>query len=184
MRPAAAAPLPMKRLLLLLLLPLRLLATAPAPLPPYAAVESFVGGTWSAPLPAGKDGLPRSIELVFSWAQNHHGIRFDSVFVTGGQRSPYVSGMYVWNAATKQLEMVYTDADGSLTRGPVTFTDGILVHDLTETDSDGTVDQVQVRIAKFGQDAFTDEIYVLRSGAYVKVAAVRYQRAGSGPYHP
>jgi len=179
-----AAPPPMKRLLLLLLLPLRLLATSPAPLPPYAAVESFVGGTWSAALPPGKDGQPRSIELVFSWAQNHQGIRFDSTFVTGGKRSPYVSGMYAWNAATKRLEMIYTDADGSLTRGPVTFADGVLVHDLTETDSDGTVDQVQVRITKFGRDAFTDEIYVSRDAAYVRIAAVRYERAGSGPYHP
>jgi hypothetical protein len=175
----------MKRLLLLLaLVPLRLAATSPAPLPPYAAVASLVGGTWSATLPPGKDGAPRSIELTFAWAQNHQGIRFDSAFVSGDKHVPYVSGLYAFNAATKKLEMFYSDAEGSLTRGPVTLTDGVLIHDLTESDSDGTVDQVQVRIAKFGQDAFTDDIYVSRSGAFVRVASVRYERAGSGPYHP
>jgi hypothetical protein len=174
----------MKRLLLLLLVPLRLLATSPAPLPPYAPLESLVGGTWSAVLPAGKDGAPRTIELVFRWAQNHQGIRFDSSFVSAGERTPYVSGMYAFNAATKKLEMFYSDSEGSLTRGPVTLADGVLVHDLTESDSDGTVDMIQVRIAKFGQDAFTDDIYVSRDAAFVKIASVRYQRAGAGPYHP
>jgi hypothetical protein len=174
----------MKRLLLLLLVPLRLGAAAPAPLPPYAPLQSFVGGTWSAALPAGKDGAPRSIELVFTWAQNHQGIRFDSSFVSGTQRVPYVSGMYAWDAATKKLEMFYSDSEGSLTRGPVTLADGVLVHDLTESDSDGTVDLLQVRIAKVGQDAFTDDIYLRRDAAYVKIASVRYQRAGTGPYHP
>jgi hypothetical protein len=158
-------------------------AAAPA-VSPYAFLAPFVGGVWLGPLPAGKDGVARSIELHFAWTENRHGIRFASAIDNGTKRAPYVSGMYAWNAAKGKLEMFYTDASGSLVEGVVTQDGDVLVHDLTETNSDGTVDKVRVRLTKNDDDTFTNEIFILADGTYGKIAEVKYERAPDASHQP
>ncbi|HEY5227342.1 MAG TPA: hypothetical protein VIJ19_02320, partial [Opitutaceae bacterium] len=143
---------------------------------PYSAIESLVGGTWSGALPAGADGVARKIDLHFAWTENKQGIRFASTIVKGTRRVPYVSGMYAWNAAKKKLEMFYTDSSGSLTEGTVSQEGNALIHELTETNGDGTVDTVRVKLTKVGDDTFTNEIFILSDGNYGKIAEVKYER--------
>ena len=151
---------------------------------PYAFLQSFVGGSWLGPLPAGKDGGERSIELHFAWAENKHGIRFASAIVNGKRRAPYVSGMYAWNAAKGKLEMFYTDSGGSLTQGFVTQDGDALVEDLTETNTDKSVDTVRVKMTKLDDDTFTNEIFILEDGNYGKIAEVRYERQQDAAHQP
>jgi hypothetical protein len=143
---------------------------------PYAALEPLIGGSWSGALPAGADGVGRKIDLHFAWTENKQGIRFASTIVKGARRVPYVSGMYAWNASKKKLEMFYTDSSGSLTEGTVSQEGNALVHELTEANSDGTVDTVRVRLAKVDDDTFTNEIFILADGNYGKIAEVKYER--------
>jgi hypothetical protein len=192
------------RICLILLLPLALTGrsgadpapppakTTPVPTPVvqvpaaqrYAFLAPFIGGVWTGPLEAGKDGVARSIELHFAWAENKQGIRFASSIVRGTRRGPYVSGMYAWNAAKGKLEMFYTDSGGSLTQGVVTQDADVLVHDLTETNSDGTIDTVRVRLTKIDDDTFTNEIFILEDGNYGKIAEVRYARDPDTGHQP
>jgi len=148
----------------------------PIPMSPYAAIQSLVGGTWSGLLPAGPDGIAPTIDLHFAWAENRHGVRFASTIVKGNRRVPYVSGMYAWNAAKHKLEMFYTDSTGSLTEGTASQEGNVLVHELTEANSDGTVDSVRVKLTKVDDDVFTNEIFLLADGNYAKIAEVRYER--------
>lgn len=161
---------------------------APAPAPvvvaPYAFLKALVGGSWLGPLPPGKDRGERSIELRFALAENKHGIRFASTIVNGTRRAPYVSGMYAWNAAKGKLEMFYTDSGGSLTEGLVTQDGDALVEDLTETNSDKSVDTVRVKMTKIDDDTFTNEIFILADGNYGKIAEVRYERQQDAPHQP
>jgi hypothetical protein len=147
---------------------------------PYAILESLVGGLWVAPVAPEKDGVPAlTIELRFAWAANQQGVRFDSSFVRAGKISPYTSGMYFWNAARHQLGMLYTDSGPSLAEGLITIEEGnVLVHDLTITDATGKAEPVQVRLTKVSADAFTNDIYVKKNGAWEKFVAVRYERHG------
>jgi hypothetical protein len=148
----------------------------PPALSPYAAIQSLVGGTWTGLLPAGPDGVAPSIDLHFAWAENRKGVRFASTIVKGNRRFPYVSGMYAWNAAKHKLEMFYTDSSGSLTEGMVSVEGNALVHELTESNSDGSVDSVRVKLTKVDDDVFTNEIFLLADGTYAKIAEVRYER--------
>jgi hypothetical protein len=43
---------------------------------------------------------------------------------------------------------------------------------------------VRVRLTKVGADAFTNEISILREGAYRKIAEVRYERHRGEPHQP
>lgn len=155
-----------------------------APVAPYAFLEPFIGGAWSGPLGPGKDGVERTIELHFAWAENKHGIRFASAIVNGDRRAQYVSGMYAWNAAKGKLEMFYTDSGGSLAEGLVTQDGAALVEDLTETNSDRSVDTVRVRMTKLDDDTFTNEIFILADGTYGKIAEVRYERVQDPAHQP
>jgi hypothetical protein len=152
----------------------------PTPVPPavspYAAIKSLVGGTWTGILPQGPDGIAPTIDLHFAWAENRHGVRFASTIVKGNRRVPYVSGMYAWNAAKQKLEIFYTDSTGSLTEGTVTQEGNSLIQELTESNSDGTIDSVRVRLTKVDDDVFTNEISLLADGNYAKIAEVRYER--------
>ena len=170
--------------------------TAPPPAPaqtpapaapaaaPYAFLQSFVGAAWLGPRPAGKDGGERSIELHFAWAENKRGIRFASAIVNGKRRAPYVSGMYAWNAAKGKLEMFYTDSGGSLAEGVATQDGDVLTEDLSETNSDKSVDTVRVKLTKLDDDTFTNEIFILEAGSYGKIAEVRYERQQDPAHQP
>jgi hypothetical protein len=155
-----------------------------AAVPPYAFLQSFVGGAWLGPLPPGKDGGERSIELHFAWTENKRGIRFASAIVNGKRRAPYVSGMYAWNAAKGKLEMFYTDSGGSLTEGVAVPDGDALIEDLTETNSDKSVDTVRVKMTKVDDDTFTNEIFILEGGSYGKIAEVRYERQQDPAHQP
>jgi hypothetical protein len=151
--------------------------SAPA-VSPYAVLESFVGGVWSGALAPQKDGIPLRIELRFAWAENKQGMRFDSSFVKGEKRAPYTSGMYAWNAAKGKLVIFYTDSSASLSEGTIVQEENVLVHDFTVSNKDGTIDTARVRLTKVNADVFTNEIFLLKNDAWVKIVEVRYERHG------
>lgn len=143
---------------------------------PYASLESLVGGTWVAKLPPQKDRPTMRLELRFAWNENKQGLRFDSTWFINEKPSPYTSGMYAWNAAKKSLVMFYTDASGALTEGGVTPEGNVLAHELTLTNKNGTVENIRVRLTKLADDAFTNEIFTQKDGAWSKFIEVRYER--------
>jgi hypothetical protein len=143
---------------------------------PYQVLESLVGGVWVATLPPQKDGSTIGIELRLVWNENKQGVHFDSTWLVGDKRAPYTSGMYAWNAAKKSLVIYYTDSSGSLTEGSVTREGNVLAHEMTVTNKDGSIDRVRTRLSKLGGDAFTNEIFVEKDGAWTKFVEVRYKR--------
>jgi hypothetical protein len=164
-------------LLLTFAVPPSIRAAEPAPAAtPLATLASFVGGVWSGDLPREKDGPEMKIELRFTWAENKRALRFDSFFVQGDKRSPYTSGMYGWNPATKKFVIFYTDNSGSLVEGPVTPVGDMLVHELTIIDAKGKVDTALVRLARESADAFTNTIYLRKNDAWEKFVEVHYVR--------
>jgi hypothetical protein len=143
---------------------------------PYAILESFVGGVWSAEIPSQSGGLPSRVEMHFSWLENKQGLRFDSIFVQGNKSAPYTSGVYVWNPVKQKLQIVYSDGSGNLTEGIVAQDGNVLVHDLTVSKREGTVESVRSRLTKVEANLFTNEIFVFKDKAWSRIVEARYQR--------
>ena len=148
-------------------------SAAPAPLAPLA---SLVGGTWVASVPTPAGNPPVKIELHFDWTENRQAIRFDSAFVSGDKKRPYTSGLYGWNAAKGKIAIFYMDSGGSLTEGDIGLEDGVLVNELRSTELSGKVSPIRVFLTKLGEDAFTNDIYVQKDGAWAPFVKVRYER--------
>lgn len=169
-------------LLLLLLLFSASVCFGGAPeISPYAPLSFLVGGVWSAGLPPDKFGNDLRIDLRCEWAGNRQGIRFESAFVRRGKAAPYSSGMYVWDPVKSKLTIIYTDDEGALTQEVLTEAGGVLVHDLTVANKDGTVDVVHTKLTKLGEDTFTNEISIKKGGDWQKIAAPRYERHPEPP---
>jgi len=167
---------------LLFLLPFLALASAQAAEHPseLAPVAPLVGQAWLADVPQPKDAAALQLEAKFDWAENGQAIRFTSAWVRGGKKSPYTSGFYAWNAAKKQIVIFYTDAQGSLTEGSATVENGALVHELSVAEKEGTMTPVQTRLAfKPGGEAWTNEIFIKKDGAWTPFVAVTYARPKS-----
>ncbi len=150
--------------------------TKPAPVSPLAPLESLVGGTWIADVPVPGDQPPLQLELHFTWAENHHAIRFASAWVRGEKRSPYTDGLYAWNAAKQKIAIFYTDFGGNLVEGLIAPDGASLVNDLVSTAPDGKTTPIQVRLTKDGPDAFTNAIFLQKDGAWTPFVSVRYER--------
>ncbi len=146
-----------------------------APLDPLAFL---VGGTWVGTDVAGaKDGSALTIELTFTWTENHQAIRFDSSFVQGDKRKAYTSGMYAWNGEKKKVAIVYSDSSGALTEGLISRDrDEVFVNDLVVNDAKVGSYPVQVRLTRVGLEAFTNEIFLQKEGKWVLLVNVRYER--------
>jgi hypothetical protein len=171
----------MKKILLIgtLLLSLRAFAADESPAAaesPLAPLASLVGGTWIGPVPVPAGKPPMHIELHFTWAQNRKAIRFESAFVAEGKKRPYVDGMYGWNAAKGKIVITYMDSGGSLTEGLITLEDGVLVNELVSIDPKGIVTPIRVKVTKVGENAFTNDIYLQKDGAWAPFVNVRYER--------
>ena len=168
---------PILRVALLLALSLPVLAcAAEAPVSPYAMLDSFVGGTWVGNFPPQKDQPTMRLELRFAWNENKQGLHFDSTWFFNDKPAPYTSGMYAWNAAKKSLVMFYTDSSGALTEGTVAVEGNVLSHELKLTNKTGTVENIRVRLTKISGDAFTNEIFTQKDGAWAKFVEVKYER--------
>lgn len=157
--------------------------TGPPPIPcdspesPYAPIAFLAGGTWRGHLPPAPNGKRIDLELKAEWAPNRQGLRFDGTWIVdGSKRVPYTSGIYGWNAAKKQLVLMYSDAEGGLIDGTVTLEKGVLVHSLTVSERSGNVSSARSRITPGPADVFTNEISVLKNGEWKKLVEVRYER--------
>jgi hypothetical protein len=115
--------------------------------------------------------------MRFSWAENKQVLRFDAAFVSGSNRRPYTSGIYVWDPEAQKLRLVYADAEGSLTDGTVTLENEVLVHELTIKQAHAAPEQIRARLTKSGTDVFTNEIFGQKDGTWTKLVEVRYERA-------
>ena len=149
-----------------------------APPPASAALDWLAGGVWTAALPPDQKGNVTKIELTVTHPETRQGLRFDSAFVIGGQRRPYTSGMYAWNAAKQKFAIFYTDSSGSLSAGDVTPAEGVFVHEFTATDRAGKVENIRVRLTHDSATTFTNEIFVEQDGAWAKIVSVKYERPG------
>lgn len=149
---------------------------AEASVSPYAALEWFLGGTWVATLPPKPDGTTLGIELKFDRPDNRQGLRFESAFLNGGKRAPYTCGMYAWDGAKRKFVIFYTDSSGSLNTGDVKLEGDVLAHEYTSIGAEGKIEPIRVRLTKLGADAFTNEIFVQKDGAWVNFITVRYER--------
>jgi hypothetical protein len=144
---------------------------------PYAPIEFLAGGVWRGELPAAAEGAKTSIELRCEWTPNHQAIRFDSAFVSSDKRTPYTSGLYVWNAARKQLVLTYCDAEGSLTEGEVFVENKTLRHEFTITDVNGKVSRARALITPQSQNDYTNQISAETGGIWKKLVTVSYHRS-------
>jgi len=182
---AEAAPLPglypMKNLLLLGVLILSLTArAADAPVAPpgspLAPLASLVGGLWIGAVPVPEGRPPLKIELQFTWTENHQAIRFDSAFVGNAKRKPYTSGLYAWDGTKGKLVIFYVDNQGDLTEGTIRSEGATLVNELTLTEPNGKTNPLQVRLTMVGTDVFTNEIFLMKDGAWAPFVTVKYVR--------
>ncbi len=154
-------------------------AKAPAvPEIPLAPMTFLVGGLWKASPPPAANGAPVSnIELRVDWTNNHQSLRFESAWVRDGKTTPYTSGFYAWDGVKKQIIFIYTDGVGTLTQGAVTREGDALVHEITMTARDGKVSVARSRMTPKGPNAFTNEIFLQKDGAWSKLIGVTYERA-------
>ncbi len=148
----------------------------PAKESPLAPLAFLAGGKWRAVMPARTEDNPMSIEQQIDWSENRQVLRFESTFVQGSKRTPYVVGMYFWHPSRKQIAFIYADNAGNLIEGAVTRKDDTLVHEFTITDPDSKLTRARAIITLRGPDLYTNEIFVEKDGAFEKVVNARYER--------
>jgi hypothetical protein len=139
-----------------------------------APIAFLTATDWVAKLPNREDGKSVAIHAHFAWAENREAIRVSNQFVTDGKAAPYLDGIYFWNPQTKTIEFVWSDAEGNLSRGSMTPTDGKLVHDFQITRTDGKSDSYVARVTPQPDGSWTNEILVKKNGALSPVVQVNY----------
>jgi hypothetical protein len=150
-------------------------AQTPAPPAPLAPLAFLTTHEWTAKLPDGADGRKVSIHARFAWAENRQSIRISNQFIVNGKAAPYIDGLYVWNPQKRAILFWYSDAEGNLSEGTVTISDGKLVHEFQEIHADGKAESFVARVTPLGNNAGWDnEILARKDGGLTPVVNVRY----------
>jgi hypothetical protein len=145
---------------------------ANTPLSPLAFLTAH---EWTAKLPDAPDGKVRSIHARFTWTENHQAIRIDNDFIVDGKATPYVNGLYVWHPQKRVIAFWYTDADGTLSEGTVTLSDGKLVHEFQQDHRDGKTEGFVARVSPLPRgEGWDNEILARKAEGLTPMVKVRY----------
>jgi hypothetical protein len=150
--------------------------TNAAPASVFAPIDFLPGGVWRGDLPSGTNEIKTQIEAKYEWTGNHQAIRFETAWVTGDKRRPYCSGMYVWNAEKKQIEVIYTDSKGGLVEGTLAVEGEIRQTDLKLVDNSGKVQTLHSKMTHPDPTTFINEMSMKRGDDWQKLITVRYER--------
>lgn len=142
--------------------------------PKLTPIAFLTATDWLAKLPNTPDGKAVAIHAHFAWAENGRAIRVSNQFVTDGKAAPYIDGIYLWNPQRQTIEFVWSDAEGNLSRGNVTQSDGKLVHDFQITRPDGKSESYVARLTPQSDGSWTNEILLKKGGALTRVVQVTY----------
>ena len=99
-------------------------AGAAAPATPYAPLAFLVGHCWEGTFPGGKV----TDTHCFSWVYGGKFIRDRHVVRHGpGTRDDLGESLYLWDAASGELQYLYIESAGGFSRGTVTTAPGALI---------------------------------------------------------
>ena len=100
----------------ILLAGMAMAAPAEAPPAPYQPLAFLVGHCWKGTFPDGK----ATDEHCFSWIYGGKFVRDEHVVHRGeGHADGLGESIYVWDAASKQLQYLYIESAGGFSRGTV-----------------------------------------------------------------
>ena len=140
-----------------------------------APIAFLTANDWVATLPQRPDGKTVVIHAHFTWAENRQAIRVSNQFVIDGKPKPYIDGVYFWNPGSQKIEFVWSDAEGNLSRGGVTQSEGKLIHDFEIAQPDGKSDAYVARVTQQPDGSWTNEILTKRDGALEPFVQVTYR---------
>ncbi len=139
-------------------------------------IAFLTASEWLATLQGQPDGKTIAIHARFTWAENRRVIRVSNEFVLNGTPKPYIEGMYFWNPQSQKIEFVWSGADGDLSRGTVTPTEGKLVHEFEIVHSDGKAETYTARVTPNADGSWSNEILKHADGKLIPIIQVRYER--------
>lgn len=127
-------------------------AAAPEPAPsPYQPLAFLVGHCWRGSFPGGQV----TDEHCFSWVYGGKFVRDEHVVRHGGGRPDDLGeSIYLWDAATRQLQYLYIESDGGFSRGTVSGAGETLVFPPTHYTQDGQEQTYRSRWQRAGDAAY------------------------------
>ena len=135
----------------ILLAGMAMAAPAQAPPAPYQPLAFLVGHCWKGTFPDGK----ATDEHCFSWIYGGKFVRDEHVVHRGeGHPDGLGESIYVWDAASKQLQYLYIESAGGFSRGTVSGEGDALVFPPTSYLEKGETQTYRSRWQPAGQDAY------------------------------
>lgn len=126
-------------------------APADAPAAPYQPLAFLVGHCWKGTFPDGK----ATDEHCFSWIYGGKFVRDEHVVHRGaGHPDGLGESIYVWDAASKQLQYLYIESAGGFSRGTVSGEGDALVFPPASYLEKGETQTYRSRWQPAGRDAY------------------------------
>jgi len=125
-------------------------ARAAAPAPGYGALAFLVGHCWRGAFPEGK----ATDEHCFSWIYGGKFVRDEHVVRRAGEADAFGESIYLWNAASGQLEYLYIESAGGFSRGTVSGENDALVFPPTTYTEKGQTQTYRSRWQRSGDGAY------------------------------
>jgi hypothetical protein len=130
---------------------LALTAAAAPPATPYQALAFLVGHCWKGTFPDGKV----TDEHCFSWIYGGKFVRDEHVVQRAGRPDGFGESIYLWDAASGQLQYLYIESNGGYSRGTVSAAEpGVLVFPPSSYLEAGEALSVRSRWQRAGSDAY------------------------------
>jgi hypothetical protein len=154
------------------------LAAVPPP-DPYQPLAFLVGHCWKGALPGGQ----QTDEHCFSWMYGGKFVRDEHVVRAGDGRS-LQSGesIYVWDAASRQLQYLYVESSGGFSRGTVAAEqDGLVFPAASYIGEGGKALAVRSRWTRAGDDAYDILTEFQEKEGWVRGFSLHMQRVRNAP---
>ena len=148
------------------------LPAAAAPAAGFAPLAFLAGHCWKGTFRDGKT----TDEHCFSWIYRGKFMRDRHVVRTPGAPDGFGESIYLWDAATQQLQYLYIESGGGFSRGTVSAEGTTLVFPASTYSEDGKLQTIRSRWARAGGDAYDVSTEFQGKEGWVPAFALRMQR--------
>jgi hypothetical protein len=150
MKGAAMKLLPSLTLAMTALAPLSPTAAAPGAPSPYAPLAFLIGHCWKGTFPG---GAVTDVHC-FSWVYGDKFVRDRHVVHRGPGREDQGESLYLWDAASSQLQYLYIESAGGFSRGTVSREADVLVFPPSHYTENGEEQTYRSRWQRSGEHAY------------------------------
>src|SRR5262249_46073076 len=127
---------------------------------------------------------PLTVEMTVDWTGHKQALKYAIVFKTRDGTVPQYEGIYFWNPAKKEINLLQIDRAGNVTEAVLTIDGDKFSQRNTLTRVDGTKQEQRAQLVRENDNLFSFKAFIPKGDEWVEAVGFKYRRVPEAALRP